>query len=104
MKIYDSNMGGVPASGAQRTQETQQADHYRPGGKVALGSGADRVEFSGTLGQLSRAISSSQADRSSRIGALAAQYQSGTYKPDSAATSRAMISEALGFGTDTGLQ
>jgi hypothetical protein len=104
MKINDSNMGGVPASGTQRTQETQQADRTGSGGKIGSGGAGDRVEFSGTLGQLSRAVSAFQSDRSSRVQALATQYQSGAYRPDSAATSRAMISEALSGGAEAGLQ
>ncbi len=105
MKIYDSNLGGAPATGAQRTQETQSAD--RTGGARATpsgGDGGDRVEFSGTLGRLSRALSTSESDRAGRVQSLAAQYQSGTYRPDSAATGRAMIAEALGAGVEAGLQ
>ena len=75
MKIYDSNMGGVPASGTQRTQETQQTDRTGSSGKIGSGGGGDRVEFSGTLGQLSRAVSAFQSDRSSRVQAPATQYQ-----------------------------
>jgi anti-sigma28 factor (negative regulator of flagellin synthesis) len=104
MKIYDSNMGGVPASGTQRTQETQQADRANSGAKIGSGGADDRVEFSGTLGQLSRAVSAFQSDRSSRVQALAAQYQSGTYRTNSAATAGAMISEALGGGAEAGLR
>jgi hypothetical protein len=101
MKIYDSNMSGVPAGAAQRTQETQQTDRSTSGRPAGTGNG-DRVEFSGNLGRLSRVLSTFQADRSNRIQSLAAQYQSGTYRPDPVATSRAMIAEALGGATETG--
>jgi anti-sigma28 factor (negative regulator of flagellin synthesis) len=105
MKIYDSNTSGIPAGGAQRTQETQQADRSSAGRSTTAGSGnGDRVEFSGTLGRLSRVLSTFQADRSNRVQALAAQYQSGTYQPDSAATSRAIIAESLGGAAETRLQ
>ncbi len=105
MKIYDSNMGGVPASGAQRTQETQQADRSGAGrSSGSAASGGDRVEFSGTLGRLSRTLSNFQSDRSSRVQQLTAQYQSGTYQPDSKASSRAIVSDALSAGAEAGLQ
>jgi hypothetical protein len=103
MKIYDSNMGGVPASGTSRTQETQQTDRTNAGSRLGKGGDNDRVEFSGTLGQLSRAVSAFQSDRAGRVQALAAQYQSGSYRPDSAVISRAMISDALGGGAEAGL-
>ena len=102
MKIYDSNLSGVPAGAAQRSQETQQTDRSNAGRSSAAGNG-DRVELSGPLARLSQVISTFQADRSSRVQALAAQYQSGTYRPDSAATSRAMIAEGLSGAAGAGL-
>jgi hypothetical protein len=53
------------------------------------------VEFSSTLGRLSQALAVSGSERASRVQALAAQYQSGNYQPNSLATSRSIISEAL---------
>ena len=103
MKIYDSNTGGIPAGAAQRTQETPQTDRTT-GRSTPAGGNGDRVEFSGTLGRLSRVLSTFQADRANRVQALAAQYQSGTYRTDSAATSRALIAESLGSAPQTGLQ
>jgi hypothetical protein len=47
---------------------------------------------------LSQTLSSFHQDRANRVQALAAQYQSGNYRPDSAATSRGMVSEALAAG------
>ena len=97
MKIYDSNVGSAASGAAQRSQETQQTDRSHTGRSPASDSGnGDRVEFSGTLGRLSRVLSTFQADRFGRVQALAAQYQNGTYRPDPAATSRAMVSDALG--------
>jgi anti-sigma28 factor (negative regulator of flagellin synthesis) len=45
---------------------------------------------------LSRAMGSFGSSRQSMVQSLAAQYQSGTYKVDSAAVSSSMISDALG--------
>jgi anti-sigma28 factor (negative regulator of flagellin synthesis) len=47
------------------------------------------------MGSLSRAMQSFGSSRASLVQSLAAQYQSGTYKVDSAAIGRGMISEAL---------
>ena len=105
MKIYDSNMSGVPASGAQHTQETQRADRTGAGhASSGVSAGGDRVEFSGNLGRLSQTLASFQSDRSARVQALAAQYQSGTYQANSKVTSRAIVSEALGGGVEAGLE
>jgi anti-sigma28 factor (negative regulator of flagellin synthesis) len=62
-------------------------------------SAEDHVEFSNTMGSLARAVSSDQTGRASRIQALAAQVQNGTYQPSAQAISRGMISEALAGGT-----
>jgi len=88
---------GAAAAEAARTQEAQRSER----GDRASSSGAstgDRVEFSAGLGQLAHAISTYGAERAARVQTLAALYQSGGYQPDSAATSRAMVSEALSSG------
>jgi hypothetical protein len=100
MKITDQNLGGAQAPETQRSQEIQsggRSGNGRSAGSVS--DGGDSVEFSGTLGRLSRTLSSSSSDRASRVQALAAQYQSGTYRSDSAATSRGIVSEALSGGS-----
>jgi flagellar biosynthesis anti-sigma factor FlgM len=104
MKIYDSNLSGAAAGGAQRTQETQQTERSGSGRKAELtGEGGDRVELSGSLGRLSRVLSSFQSHRADRVQRLAAQYQSGNYQIDSKAISGAMISEALSEGAGASL-
>jgi flagellar biosynthesis anti-sigma factor FlgM len=100
MKIYDLNLtGGTAAAESGRAQEAQRLDRAsgnRAGG-AASGAG-DRVEFSGALGRLAQAMSSFGADRASRVEALAAQYQSGNYRPDAAAVARGMVAESLSTG------
>ena len=59
---------------------------------------SDRVEFSGTLSRLSRALTTFESTRASRVQALAVEYQSGRYKPDVAATSKGLVAEALSDG------
>jgi hypothetical protein len=57
------------------------------------------VELSSNLGRLSQAISSFSSQRAERVQSLAAEYQSGSYRPDAQATSRAMITDALTAGS-----
>ena len=100
MRIDDQNLTSVPSESG-RTQEAQRVgreDGLRSGSGTA-GSGGDQVELSSALGSLSRAMTAYGSGRQSQVAALAAQYQSGKYRPDSQATSRAMISEALAAGT-----
>jgi len=97
MKIYDSNINGASASGAQRTGEAQPAERAGRTSSVQAG-GSDRVEFSGALGRLSQSLMQFQTDRASRVQALSDQYRNGTYRPDAAVISRSMISDALSAG------
>jgi anti-sigma28 factor (negative regulator of flagellin synthesis) len=53
------------------------------------------VEFSHTLGRLSRAIASDESNRSGRVDELAAQYASGSYSVDPAAIGHGIITDAL---------
>jgi len=96
MRVHDRTSLGPSAAEAGRTAETQKA-----GGGSASRSGAagsadgDRVELSSTLGRLSQAIAAQATGRGQRVEALAAEYQSGRYQPNSEATSRALVAEAL---------
>jgi anti-sigma28 factor (negative regulator of flagellin synthesis) len=97
MRVNDRNLTGTSPAASGRAQETQKLNRnegVRPG-TAATDKGGDRVELSSTLERLSRAMSASGSERSSRVQALAAQYQSGNYHPNSAATARGMVSEAL---------
>jgi len=99
MRVYDTNLTGTSAAETGRSQETQKIERSGHGGQSRIGgSGSDHVELSGTLGRLSQALSTFQQDRASHVQALASLYQSGKYRPDSMATSRGMVSEALAAG------
>src|SRR4051812_46934306 len=88
MRINDRNLTGAAAAEAGRTQKV---DRFESGSsRATAGLGGDRVELSGALGNLSKAMASYETGRSNKVHALAAQYQSGNYRPDSAATSRGM--------------
>jgi anti-sigma28 factor (negative regulator of flagellin synthesis) len=98
MKIPDYNLGGAATPETHRTQDAQSTGHASGARSAGSSIDSDRVEFSGGMGSLSRAVSSFQSGRAGRVQALATQYQSGSYRPDSAAISRGMIQEALGAG------
>jgi anti-sigma28 factor (negative regulator of flagellin synthesis) len=97
MRVNDHNVTGAAAAEAGRAQESQRSG--RAGGsRPSSGSGGDRVELSSTLSSVSRAMEAHHTDRAARVQELAAQYQSGKYRPDAGATSRAMITEAVASG------
>jgi len=98
MRIYDVNLTGASPAEAGRSQEIQKTDRAGTGRSGGSTGGSDRVEFSGTLGQLSQALATSGAQRAARVEALTAQYQSGNYLADSLKTSRGMIADALATG------
>jgi anti-sigma28 factor (negative regulator of flagellin synthesis) len=94
MKVYDRNLTGTAAADASRPPEAHKTDGARESGPSAQAT-RDRVEFSGALGSLARAVSADHSARANRIQALASQVEQGTYRPDSGAISRGMISDAL---------
>jgi hypothetical protein len=106
MKIYDRNLTGTSAPETGRAQESHNLDRAGTGKSVTRGgvggSGVhgsnDRVEFSGTLSSLSRALTTFESTRASRVQALAVEYQGGNYKPDAAATSKGLVAEAISDG------
>jgi anti-sigma28 factor (negative regulator of flagellin synthesis) len=95
MKVVDRNLNSGPAVESGRTQEIQRASSTTGSAAAAQPSNGDRVEFSNTLGSLARAMSTFSTSNASKVQGLAAQYQSGAYRANSAATSRAMIAQAL---------
>jgi anti-sigma28 factor (negative regulator of flagellin synthesis) len=106
MKIYDQNLTGTSAAETGRAQETQNLNRAGTGKSPTRGvdGSNDSVEFSGTLSRLSRTLTTFESTRASRVQALAVEYQSGNYKPDSAATSTGLVSEAISAGLQAGLQ
>ena len=96
MKIYDSNLSGTAASETRGSQDVQRSGGKNRTGQVSsMGSGVDQVELSGTLGQISRTLSAFQSGRANRVQALAAQYQSGSFHPDSMAIGQSIVQEMM---------
>ena len=100
MRISNSDLTGAAGAESARAQELQKTGRGESASsslQVNVQSG-DRVEFSAGLGQLAHAISTYGANRATQVQNLAALYQGGGYRSDSAATSQAMVSDALSAG------
>ena len=98
MRVYDQNLNNAAAaqSGAAReVAGTDRAGTTRTHGNRAEG---DHVELSHTLSALSHALGVHETGREARVQELAAQYGRGEYRPNAAATSRAIVSDALAAG------
>ena len=95
MKVTTQDLSQLGVAGAAGTHESQKPAGTGSSSGQSSG-GSDHVDFSSTLGSLSRAMNSDSSGRQSRVSALAAQYQAGSYAPNSAAISRGLISEAFG--------
>jgi anti-sigma28 factor (negative regulator of flagellin synthesis) len=97
MRIYDVNLTGPSAAESGRAQETQKSGRSGSGGAggAATSGSGDSVEFSSTLGRLSQTMQSYGSARASRVQSLSTQYQGGNYRPDSVATSKGMVTDAL---------
>ena len=99
MKVHDSNLNNAAAAQTGGAQEVHGAGRSAGTRSAGAGSGSDRVELSDTLGALSRALAAHRSERAARVHELAAQHQRSEYRPDSAATSRALVSDAMGAGS-----
>jgi anti-sigma-28 factor FlgM len=95
MRVHDHNTTGPAASEAGRTPELQKLDRAGAARAGAPDLSGDRIEFTSSLGQLAQAISTDSATRASRVQSLTADYQAGRYRPDSQATSRGIVAEAV---------
>jgi anti-sigma28 factor (negative regulator of flagellin synthesis) len=98
MRIHDQNPTGLTGAQAGHAHETQRSGQTAASQSSRGAPSGDRVELSSALGSLARAISTDGVGRANRVQALASLYQSGGYQTDSAATSRAMVSDALSMG------
>ena len=98
MRVNDQNLAGVNTAPTGGSHEAQRAGRTSSG-NPASGSHGDRVELSGAVGTISRALSADSGGRAARVRELAAQYQAQQYRPDAAATGRAMIADAFAPAT-----
>lgn len=99
MKVYDQSLTGAGSAASTRAQESQRTDRTESSHSTGSSTpGGDRVELSGALGSIARAIAASGTSRAGRVRELAAQYQSGAYQTDALATSSGMVAEMLASG------
>jgi hypothetical protein len=97
IKVNDHNLTGAAAGSSARAENTQKAGSS-PSSEPQSSSrstAGDHVEFSGTLGRLSQALSNQGTQRAASVAALGAAYQSGNYVPNAAGASKGLISEGL---------
>ncbi len=99
MKVNDTTLNQAAASQIGKSQQVQSAplDGKKTGGSGKLD--ADQVQLSDLSGQLVRMLSTAFPERTAYVDKLAAQFKAGRYQPDSAATSRAMVAEAVSNGS-----
>jgi anti-sigma28 factor (negative regulator of flagellin synthesis) len=97
MRVTDRNLAANAQAEAAKAQEAQRIERAgtQRSGSTGGSEGGDQVQLSSLAGRVSNAIQTSSTDRSSRVQALAAAYQSGSYQSDAGATSSAMVSETL---------
>ena len=97
MRVDNRNLTGAAPAQSGRAQQTKKSNRNQGArtGTAVTGKIGDRVELSSIAETLARAMSAFGSERANRVPALAAQYRSGSYHADSAATARGMVSEAL---------
>jgi hypothetical protein len=97
MRIYDRDLTGAASTESGRAQESQKADREATTNSSQSGSASgDRVELSSGLAIVSRALAAYGTDRSNKVQQLTTQVQSGSYTPNSLATSQGLVAQALG--------
>ena len=98
MRIYDRDLTGTASAESGRSQETQKADRDATTSRTSQSgtNSGDRVELSSGLASVSRALTAYGSSRASKVQQLTAQFQSGTYRPDSLAISQGLVAQALG--------
>ena len=98
MRIDNSNPGAAALGQTAPTTETQAASSTKKGSGASSSSAADGLQLSKFAGSLSQIMESDSANRSQRVAQLAAAVQSGTYKVDPQAVSRALVDHAISAG------
>jgi len=97
MRVDNRNLTGAAPAQSGRAQQTKKSNRNQAvrTGTAATNETGDRGELSSIAETLARAMSAFGSERANRVQALAAQYRSGSYHADSAATARGTVSEAL---------
>jgi flagellar biosynthesis anti-sigma factor FlgM len=102
MRIVDTNQSGnIAPAQAGRTGATRGVN---PAGSKGAGGGkisqsGDSVQLSEFSGLVSNSMETQAATRAQKVSQIAAAVQSGTYKVDAQAVSRAIVDHAISGGT-----
>ena len=96
MRIYDRDLTGSAAAETGRSQETQKTDRDTAASPQGGSTSGDRVELSSGLASVTRALAAYGASRAQKLQQLTAQFQAGTYTPDSLSISQGLVANALG--------
>lgn len=97
MKVNESSLNQAAASQLGKARE---AEAVKPGGAKPVSGPqpqqeSDRVHLSDLTGRLVQMLSTDSPDRVARVDKLAADFKAGRYQPDSQATSRGIINDAM---------
>lgn len=93
--IIDRN-SAQPLGPTERTRETKRVSSSKPASVSSGGaSQSDDVTISSTASQASSLLSADQNQRAEKVDKLTLEVQSGQYKVDSAAVSKALVDQAL---------
>jgi flagellar biosynthesis anti-sigma factor FlgM len=101
MRIDNNNPGAASVDQTAQTTQTQAAGSAKSAGTSSSSPAADGLQLSKFAGSLSQIMQSDSANRSQRVAQLAAAVQSGTYKVDPQAVSRALVDHAISAGQNT---
>ena len=96
MRVNDTSLNSTAASQSTKAQEVQNSTS-QAARKAAAGQSAqtDQVEISSFSTKVMQAASADSPERTAKVEKLAAEYKAGRYQPDSAATSRGIVNDAM---------
>jgi anti-sigma28 factor (negative regulator of flagellin synthesis) len=97
MKVNETSLNQAAASqlGKAREAEAAKAGGAKPASGPQPREESDRVHLSDLTGRLVQMLSTDSPDRVARVDKLAADFKAGRYQPDSQATSRGIINDAM---------
>lgn len=98
MKIQDPSLNQAALSQVTGTQQVQTAQGAKRAGAATGPEDSDRVQLSDLSGRLVTMLSADSPERVSRVEKLAADFKTGAYQPNAAATARGIVSDAISGG------
>jgi flagellar biosynthesis anti-sigma factor FlgM len=97
MKINDlnSNLTSLTTPTQIETSKASEASTRHTAGRTSSGPAQDHVDISNMASGISQALSTNAVQRTAKVTALAAAYQSGKYNVDAEAVSRKIVDAHL---------